>query len=868
MDSAAQTVAKGAEQDKTMEVDSWKHLFLAAGFGEEAAKQYSDLFVKHEIDLSMLADLAHPVLESMGIWKAGHRIRILRMQRLIYSAQQGQVIPDETDKRTSADKFIFSRKTFPPPIESKPVEEKEMKRSGSSSIVPSAQQKTPARSGSHTAKHSNVLAPGSVVEISGDTSDDSYDSDPEEVVIIRRSSVGQNQAHRINMTSSSETSAAAHTTSAAIPIRSKPVGITVNDEMSGSWDNHAGAVGSTPPVGSFMHYARNPMSSSMTDMEGSYGPNNGMDSSADFSGTPPLNASANVARNPGSRSASLAASPGGAGQNGATLKYFLNDDVVKHRLRVASTDLTVSKFSGLVRQAHKLPSDDFAIFSYDNNDSKLRIVKESSPMREDETYYVIENSKLDKIYKKIEDKVKKNATMSMADNKGRSVWTSDNNPMKVDFIPETEILMNQMGRIGLCMAPGRKKKKAHHDWDRDLDKDLDRIQKTFNCDVFVSLIRTSEMIALKIPNLFEEVEKRGMESIHFPIKDKWIPNSMDGLIALVDALIQRLKEGKTIIIHCNGGKGRSATVAVAILIGLGKKVQNSIEVVRKARSGTIRNPLQIMYVKRFKKAWKAFQKKRLNKAGGKDSDSDTDLTDDSDDDDISADEEAFKHDDGDDTSGAEGDQKSLKRKKQEEERRLKEAKKQAEREKEEAKKKEKEAKKEEERRKEEAKKEEEKRRKEEKQAKKEEEKQRKLDDPGKPEEKDKKSQDEKHSKADDKSGTPKAAKERRTTDSIDGNDTGSGAEQGREKKTFVKKAKDEGKPTKSPLKVDVEAAASNPGSPSPTEPEAPTTPSRSRRKLLEEAAAAAAAPSDASESSAAPVVESPPAAAPKEASAQ
>jgi protein-tyrosine phosphatase len=734
-----------------------------------------------------------------------------------------------------------------------------MRRSGSSSVVTVPQQKTPARSGSNS-KQGGSLAPGSIVEMSGDSSDESYDSDPEEVVIIRRSSVGQNQAHRIGMTSSSE--AASHAPSASIPIRNKLIGVTVTDEMSGSWDGHATS-GTTPPVGSYMHYARSPMSNSMTDMEGSYGPNNGLESSTDFSGTPPLNASANLAKGAGSRSASLAASPG---QHGATIKYFLNDDVVKHRMRVNTADLTVSRFSGLVRQAHKLPSDDFAIFSYDTNDAKLRIVKESSPMREDEVYNVIENSKLDKIFKKIEDKVKKTATMSMADNKGRSVWTSDNNPMKVDFIPETEILMNQMGRIGLCMAPGRKKKKAHHDWDRDLDKDLDRIQKSFNCDVFVSLIRTSEMIALKIPNLFEEVEKRGMESIHFPIKDKWIPNSMDGLIALVDALIQRLKEGKTIIIHCNGGKGRSATVAVAILIGLGKKVQNSIEVVRKTRSGTIRNPLQIMYVKRFKKAWKAFQKKRLNK--GKDSDSDTDLTDDSEDDDISADEEAFKHDDADDTSGAEGDQKSQKRKKQDEERRLKDAKKQAEREKEEARKKEKEAKKEEERRKEEAKKEEEKRKKEEKHAKKEEEKQRKLDEqgtPGKPEEKDKK--DEKPSKPDDKSGTPKAAKEKRTTDSIDGNDTGSGAEQSREKKTFVKKGKDETKPAKSPLKVDVEAAASTPGSPSPTEPEAPTTPSRSRRKLLEEAAAAAAAPADPSEPSAT-LVESPPAAAPKEASAQ
>ena len=107
-----------------------------------------------------------------------------------------------------------------------------------------------------------------------------------------------------------------------------------------------------------------------------------------------------------------------------------------------------------------------------------------------------------------------------------------------------------------------------------------------------------------------------MESIHFPIKDKWIPNSMDGLIALVDTLIQRLKDGKTVVVHCNGGKGRSATVAVAVLVGLGKKVQDSIDVVRKARPGTIRNPLQIIYVKRFKKAWKSYLK-RKNKPDSK-----------------------------------------------------------------------------------------------------------------------------------------------------------------------------------------------------------------------------------------------------------
>jgi len=90
---------------------------------------------------------------------------------------------------------------------------------------------------------------------------------------------------------------------------------------------------------------------------------------------------------------------------------------------------------------------------------------------------------------------------------------------------------------------------------------------------------------------------------------------MEGLIAVVEALILRLQAGKSVVIHCNGGKGRSATVAVAVLVGLGRKVQESIDTLRKARPGTIRNPLQIIYVKRFKQAWKAYIKRKNKSAG-------------------------------------------------------------------------------------------------------------------------------------------------------------------------------------------------------------------------------------------------------------
>lgn len=296
--------------------------------------------------------------------------------------------------------------------------------------------------------------------------------------------------------------------------------------------------------------------------------------------------------------------------NTSEIKYFINDDITKHRTTLPN--LSISSFCSHIKQNHKINSD-FAIFTFENESNKLRVLKEGSEMKENCIYYVIENNKMDSVYKKIEKRAKKDQLITYSDKNGKQIFTSDNFPIKVDFIPDDELYLNQMGRLGLCMAPGRCKKSSNHEWNRDLDKDLTRIKELYGCNTVVSLIRHSELYTLSIPNLFEEIEKRDMESIHFPIKDKWIPDSMTDLVKLVDIILQRLKQGKTVVVHCNGGKGRSGTVVVACLVAMGKKVQNSIEVVRKARSGTIRNPLQIMYVKRFKKAWKAYLRKKNNK---------------------------------------------------------------------------------------------------------------------------------------------------------------------------------------------------------------------------------------------------------------
>jgi protein-tyrosine phosphatase len=266
----------------------------------------------------------------------------------------------------------------------------------------------------------------------------------------------------------------------------------------------------------------------------------------------------------------------------------------------------------LKKHKDKLEGQEWAVFSSSQEDQRLVILKEDQPLTSGGVYYIIFNSSVQLVSKKLQKKIKKEYDVSIKRTpSGRPVYTSVNHPIKVDFIPDEELYMSSVGRLGLCMAPGRTKKKPQHDWARDLSKDLDRIREHYKCDVLVTLVRFPELRAIHTPNLFDETEIRGMDSIHFPIKDKYIPSSMEQFMVLIDTIIEKLKEGKCVVVHCNGGKGRSGTVLVATLVAMGRKVQQAIEVVRKARSGTIQNPLQIAYVKNFKSAWRKNKTKLL-----------------------------------------------------------------------------------------------------------------------------------------------------------------------------------------------------------------------------------------------------------------
>lgn len=72
--------------------------------------------------------------------------------------------------------------------------------------------------------------------------------------------------------------------------------------------------------------------------------------------------------------------------------------------------------------------------------------------------------------------------------------------------------------------------------------------------------------------------------IHFEIPDRGAPENRDGFWVLARGVAKRLQSGEAVLIHCAGGVGRSATLAICVLLALGEAVSDARHVVSRAGS--------------------------------------------------------------------------------------------------------------------------------------------------------------------------------------------------------------------------------------------------------------------------------------------
>ncbi|MBX7058766.1 MAG: isochorismatase family protein [Leptospirales bacterium] len=163
--------------------------------------------------------------------------------------------------------------------------------------------------------------------------------------------------------------------------------------------------------------------------------------------------------------------------------------------------------------------------------------------------------------------------------------------LRIDEIPLPAPAGAPPGRLGLTLLPGRK------DRMRNLQLDLAAVLQAGYSDV-LCLLTEDEFERYGVLELKEAYARAGIAVRYFPIPDQGAPRR-DALLIELDELDRKLRAGRSALVHCVGGVGRSGLVAASyLLVKGGLQAEAAIECVRNSRSRrAVENRLQEDFVR-------------------------------------------------------------------------------------------------------------------------------------------------------------------------------------------------------------------------------------------------------------------------------
>lgn len=179
------------------------------------------------------------------------------------------------------------------------------------------------------------------------------------------------------------------------------------------------------------------------------------------------------------------------------------------------------------------------------------------------------------------------------------IKTSESHPINVDFVTVPE---QPSVRFGMTFCPGKAQMDAlTGSWFRDLRMDLLRIRDVFNIQRLVCCLEQHELEMLRVESLETRCFKSGIELFFIPIPDGGTPNSeaISKLHQALPRLLESTQNNGFTAIFCKGGLGRTGLITAALLKEYGVKTSDAINMVRRARPGTVENREQELFVETY-----------------------------------------------------------------------------------------------------------------------------------------------------------------------------------------------------------------------------------------------------------------------------
>jgi protein-tyrosine phosphatase len=117
------------------------------------------------------------------------------------------------------------------------------------------------------------------------------------------------------------------------------------------------------------------------------------------------------------------------------------------------------------------------------------------------------------------------------------------------------------------------------DW---LDVDIEALSLQ-NVGVLVSLLEVDEASELALDGEATSCATYGIEFCELPVPDLGIPSDSSEFIRAATNLVEQLRLGKRIAIHCRQSVGRSGLLATAVMVAAAVALDDAIRIVSKAR---------------------------------------------------------------------------------------------------------------------------------------------------------------------------------------------------------------------------------------------------------------------------------------------
>lgn len=185
----------------------------------------------------------------------------------------------------------------------------------------------------------------------------------------------------------------------------------------------------------------------------------------------------------------------------------------------------------------------------------------------------------------------------MARGEKAGVRTSATHPLRIDTLTIPGI----PGRIGLTFLPGKKGDALYGaPWDRDLAVDVGAI-RNWGAAAVVSVLEPHEFELLGVPEFPEVMASQPFRWFPLEIRDSDIPDSRfeSAWPRVMPELLDILRIGGGVVVHCRGGLGRTGLVVARLLVELGLEPEEAISRVRTVRPGAVETWEQEEYIRKL-----------------------------------------------------------------------------------------------------------------------------------------------------------------------------------------------------------------------------------------------------------------------------